>query len=201
MPSQNLRRVGPCADQVSNAPVLTPDRDTGRYGYGVAGYPPMMMRLTTERLALRQWDLSDVYDYRNLVAERGGGVPTAGDIRDRIVGQLSATIDTGIALLAVRRLAEGDFIGYCGLIVGRATVEEPEIAFELTRRVHGNGYATEAAGAVLGAAVATGRQRLWSTVRSWNAASLRVLEKLGFVRDHVAVDDQGDVLWLRRELA
>jgi hypothetical protein len=43
---------------------------------------------------------------------------------------------------------EGDVIGYCGLIVGHATVEEPEIAYELFRRVHGRGYATEAAGAV-----------------------------------------------------
>lgn len=167
----------------------------------VTGYPPMMMRLTTQRLVLRRWDLSDLQNYRNLVAERDDGMPTSSDIRDRIVGQLSATVDTGIALLAVQRLVEGDFIGYCGLIVGRASVQEPEIAFELTRRAHGNGYATEAAGAVLGAAAATGRQRLWSTVRSWNAASLRVLEKLGFVRDHISMDDRGDLVWLKRELA
>src|SRR5258708_39931268 len=43
------------------------------------------------------------------------------------------------------------------------------------------------------AAAATGRHRLWSTVRPWNAASVRVLEKIGFRRDHIATDDQGDV--------
>jgi RimJ/RimL family protein N-acetyltransferase len=74
------------------------------------------------------------------------------------------------------------FIGYCGLIVGRATQEEPEIAFELFLRVHGLGFATEAGRAVVAAAAATGRSRLWSTVRAWNQLSLRVLEKLGFVR-------------------
>lgn len=88
----------------------------------MAVYPPMMMRLMTERLALRPWVLSDVQNYRNLVSERGDGMPTSSDIRDRIVGQLSATTDTGIALLAVHRLTEGDFIGYCGLTVPPASL-------------------------------------------------------------------------------
>lgn len=81
-------------------------------------------------------------------------------------------------------------------------MDEPEIAYELFRRVHGRGYATEAARAVVGAAVATGRKRLWSTVGSWNAPSLRVLEKLGFHRDHVDPDHdgRGEVIWLTRTL-
>lgn len=49
------------------------------------------------------------------------------------------------------------------------------------------------------AANATGRTRLWSTVGSWNTPSLRVLEKLGFHRDHVTMKDDGtDVVWLTR---
>jgi RimJ/RimL family protein N-acetyltransferase len=84
--------------------------------------------------------------------------------------------------------------------VGRASLEEPEIAYELFERVHGNGYATEAARAVLDAAAATGRTRLWSTVRDWNTASFRVLEKLDFERDHVTTDDRGDIVWLTRTL-
>ncbi len=101
-------------------------------------------------------------------------------------------------MLPIRRRAEGDFIGYCGLIVGRSTVEEPEIAYELLQRAHGRGYATEAAGAVLDAAIATGRKRLWSTVGTWNTRSFRVLEKIGFERDHV--DDGGEFVWLTRSL-
>jgi RimJ/RimL family protein N-acetyltransferase len=103
-------------------------------------------------------------------------------------------------LLPIRRRDEGDFIGYCGLIVGRSTLEEPEIAYELLQRAHGRGYATEAGGAVLDAAIATGRKRLWSTVGAWNAPSLRVLEKLGFERDHVSADDAGEVVWLTHSL-
>ncbi len=57
--------------------------------------------------------------------------------------------ENGISLLTIRRREEGDFIGYCGLIIGRATLEEPEIAYELFRSAHRMGYATEAASAVL----------------------------------------------------
>lgn len=113
---------------------------------------------------------------------------------------LTATESTGIALLPIRRRDEGDFIGYCGLITGRSTVAEPEIAYELFQRVHGRGYATEAVGAVLDAAATTGRKRLWSTVRAWNTPPFRVLEKPGFERDHVSTDDIGEVVGLTRSL-
>ncbi|MGH3619152.1 MAG: GNAT family N-acetyltransferase, partial [Pseudonocardiaceae bacterium] len=98
-------------------------------------------------------------------------------------------------MLAIHRRVEGEFLGYCGLVVGRASLDEPEIAYELLKRSHGRGYATEAARAVLGAAVVTGRSRLWATVRTWNAPSFRVLEKLEFQRDHVSEDERGELVW------
>lgn len=160
----------------------------------------MSFHLQTERLILRPWTVNDAEDLRALHAERGDGTPAIEDTRELIARALAATSDTGIALLPVCRRDGGDFIGYCGLIVGRASIEEPEIAYELLRRAHGLGYATEAARAVLDAAAATGRTRLWSTVRAWNAASFRVLEKLGFERHHVTTDDRGELVWLTRAL-
>ncbi|CAO0832599.1 N-acetyltransferase OS=Streptomyces microflavus OX=1919 GN=Smic_28600 PE=4 SV=1 [Streptomyces microflavus] len=118
----------------------------------------------------------------------------------RIAKPLYATEITGIALLPIQRRAEGDFIGYCGLVIGRSTLEEPEIAYELFRHAHGRGYATEAARAVVGAAGATGRKRLWSTVGTWNTPSLRVLEKLGFEQDRVSMEGTKEVAWLTRSL-
>ena len=160
----------------------------------------MPFHLETERLILRPWAESDAADFCALLAERGKGTPTVERIRTSIAELLAATETTGIALLPIQRRDEGDFIGYCGLIIGRSTLEEPEIAYELFQRAHGRGYATEAAGAVLDAAAATGRKRLWATVGTWNAPSLRVLEKLGFVRDHVSTEDNGEVAWLARSL-
>jgi RimJ/RimL family protein N-acetyltransferase len=166
----------------------------------MSGYQPMALHLETPRLRLQPWTESDAEDLCALHGERGTGTPTVERAREVIAAALATTQATGLALLPIRRRDEGDFIGYCGLIVGRSTVEEPEIAYELLKRTHGHGYATEAASAVLDAAIATGRKRLWSTVGTWNTASFRVLEKLGFERDHVSADDRGEFVWLTRQL-
>lgn len=167
----------------------------------MSSYEPMSLRLETERLSLRLAAEADAEELCALVAERGKGMPTAERAREVIAKGKAEAATTGLALLNIRRRAEGDFIGYCGLIVGRSSVEEPEIAFELFQRVHGRGYATEAAGAILDAAIATGRRRLWATVRAWNTPSFRVLEKLGFTRDRVSADDDGELVWLSRSLS
>ncbi|MEU0663358.1 GNAT family N-acetyltransferase [Streptomyces lavendulocolor] len=163
-------------------------------------YETMPFHLETERLILRPWAESDAAEFCALLSERGKGTPTVEHVRTSIAELLTATATTGIALLPIQRRDEGDFIGYCGLIIGRSTLEEPEIAYELFQHAHGRGYATEAASAVLDAAITTGRKRLWSTVGAWNTASLRVLEKLGFERDHVSTEDNGEVVWLTRAL-
>ncbi|NKI41231.1 GNAT family N-acetyltransferase [Streptomyces physcomitrii] len=163
-------------------------------------YQTMPFHLRTERLLLRPWGESDAAELRALHSERGKGTPTVEHTRSLIAKQLTATATTGIALLPLQRREEGDFIGYCGLTIGRSTLEEPEIAYELFRRAHGRGYATEAAEAVLDAARATGRRRLWATVGTWNTPSFRVLEKLGFGRDHLSTEDSGEVAWLTRSL-
>jgi ribosomal-protein-alanine N-acetyltransferase len=89
--------------------------------------------------------------------------------------------EPGPGILAVERRSAGDVIGYCGLVFhGNGAPDEPELAYELLRRAHGFGYATEAGGAVVAWAAEAGYERLWATVRAWNVASRRVLEKLGF---------------------
>ncbi|MCD9902637.1 GNAT family N-acetyltransferase [Streptomyces sp. MT29] len=166
----------------------------------MSSYETMAFHLETERLILRPWAESDAAELSALLSERGDETYTVEHGRERIAKLLYATETTGIALLPIQRRAEGDFIGYCGLVVGRSTLEEPEIAYELFRHAHGRGYATEAARAVLGAAGATGRKRLWSTVGTWNTPSLRVLEKLGFEQDRVSMEGAKEVAWLTRSL-
>ena len=160
----------------------------------------MSLAIETERLHLRLRDERDAAWYRELVAERGEDMPTLEEAMTRLASFRDLTIATGIGALAIGRRAEGDVIGYCALVVGRCSLDEPEIAYELLRRFHGRGYATEAARALVDAAAATGRHRLWSTVRPSNTASLRVLEKIGFHRDHITADERGDVVYLVRDL-
>jgi RimJ/RimL family protein N-acetyltransferase len=160
----------------------------------------MAFTLETERLALRLRCPDDASWNLELKRERGANSTlTIDEERRRLADQETVARDVGFGFLTIRRLAEGDAIGYCGLLIGNGRVEEPEIAYELLSRFHGHGYATEAAGAVLDAAFDTGRKRIWSTVGSWNAPSLRVLEKLGFHRDHIEVDDRGEVVYLVRD--
>jgi RimJ/RimL family protein N-acetyltransferase len=167
-------------------------------------------QLATERLLLRTWEPSDAEAYRGLWLERDvrslrridkDGRPTVDEIR-RWLTENPLAADPGLGLLPIVRRTEGDLIGYCGLTVGQASFEEPEIAYELAKRAHGFGYATEAGRAVVEAAAATGRRRLWATVRDWNAPSFRVLEKLGFHDSGRITEDpeRGNSIWMTRNL-
>jgi [ribosomal protein S5]-alanine N-acetyltransferase len=145
--------------------------------------------LETGRLLLRPWRVTEALVLRQLWTERdprvparrridADGHPTVADLEDSIrTNQPSST-----GLLAIERKAAGDVIGYCGLVdSGRGSDGEPELAFELLRRVWRQGYATEASLAVLDWARSSGYERLWATVWDWNTASRRVLAKVGFV--------------------
>jgi RimJ/RimL family protein N-acetyltransferase len=166
------------------------------------GYLPLASELSTARLSLRLRQQHDAAWNLELLGEHEDGPrPTLAQVEGSLIKENLRAHRTGIGLLTIRRRAEGDAIGYCGLVIGRSSLDEPELAYELLRRAHGHGYATEAAEAVLAAAFATGRRRIWSTVRSWNAPSLRVLDKLGFRRDHLETDERGDIVYLVRDAA
>jgi hypothetical protein len=51
---------------------------------------------------------------------------------------------------------------------------------------------------VIEAAFATGRERLWATFGSWNAASFRVLEKHGFDAHHSAGRERDETVYMVR---
>lgn len=106
-------------------------------------FPSMHVKLETERLNLNMWVGSDASWYRELVEERRIAKPSNEDAQKKVLSFGEKAVENGISLLMVRRKEEEDFIGYCGLIIGRSTLEEPEIAYELFQRVHGNGYANK----------------------------------------------------------
>jgi len=135
--------------------------------------------LETDRITLRPqqlWTARDlrVPQHRQINLE---GRPTEEDIATQIRDECQASKP---GLLAVERKATGDVIGYCGLVNGNGSNDEPELAFELLRAIHNKGYSTEAGWAVVRWAGEAGYRRLWATVWDWNVASRRVLKKLGF---------------------
>jgi [ribosomal protein S5]-alanine N-acetyltransferase len=148
--------------------------------------PALPDRLDTDRLVLRRPRPEDALAYRRLWEERDprvpahrrvapDGTPSVADIAARLDDPAQADVRT------VEHRETEEVLGYCGLRWdGAASDTEPELVYELARAHHGRGYATEAARAVLAWADAAGVRRIRASVRAWNAASLRVLEKLGF---------------------
>lgn len=144
--------------------------------------------LETGRLVLRPWRAGEAVVQRELWSERDPRVPPHRRIDadgHPTVVELEESIRTdgvwSTGLLAVELRATREVMGYCGLVdSGRGKAGEPELAFELLRRFWGQGYATEAARAVVESARSSGHGRLWATVWDWNTASRRVLAKLGF---------------------
>src|ERR1039458_4320320 len=160
----------------------------------------MAFSIDTERLSLRLRTKDDAECNLELLREHEGGTTLSLDeVEQRVVEQNKRAQVEGFGLLSIRRLNEERPIVYCGLIIGRASFDEPEIAYEILPQFRGHGYATEAAGAVIEAAFATGRERLWATVGSWNAPSFRVLEKHGFHAHHSSTDELGgEFVWMVR---
>lgn len=171
---------------------------------------PDLDTLETERLILRHRRVEEAAVYRQLWTERDPRVPP--DRRmdpegrpsvDDIAAQIRAEgEESRPGILAVERKATADVIGYCGLVFhGNGSPDEPELAYELLRAAHGCGYATEAGRAVVTWASEAGYGRLWATVRDWNLASRRVLEKLGFRETGQVERDavHGDSLLVVRE--
>lgn len=160
----------------------------------------MSFALETERLSLRLREPGDAPMVVQILGEHPGGTTArVEEIERRLEQQAATALETGFGLLTVRRRLEGDAIGYCGLIIGRGSFDEPEIAYEILEAHQGHGYATEAARAVVDAAFKTGRGRLWASVGDWNVASFRVLEKNGFRRDHTVMGDKGPIVFMVRD--
>jgi [ribosomal protein S5]-alanine N-acetyltransferase len=84
-----------------------------------------------------------------------------------------------IGIFGVRLRGRADLLGFCGF-VRLGGMEEPELWYELTRKAWGRGIATEAAQACVRYAFEeVGMERVIAGADAPNAASLRVIEKLG----------------------
>jgi RimJ/RimL family protein N-acetyltransferase len=165
----------------------------------------MPLSLETPRLRLRARDGRDAEWNLALLAEHPLGRPAGSpdEERERLDAQRRTFDERGFGLYAVELAETGEAVGYCGLIVGRASAAQPELAYELLRAHVGHGYATEAAAAVAEAGFQAGFPVLWATVATWNAPSFGVLGKLGFtatrrVSTGGAADSPTVLVWLRR---
>jgi RimJ/RimL family protein N-acetyltransferase len=149
--------------------------------------PPAQV-LKTARLILRRLGADDAPFILRLLNEPSWlenigdkGVRTAADARRYIeTGPVAMYGRLGFGLYQVRLATSDAPIGMCGLLK-RDTLENPDLGFAFFPEFWGNGYAHEAAAAVLSYARSTlGLARIVAITAPNNDASRRLLGKLGF---------------------
>ena len=117
---------------------------------------------------------------------------------DRFIAACRRMAEDGSgARLALERASDGGFVGWCALSRWNPDYRSAAIGYVLDETAWGQGYATEAARAVLQWAFdSLDLNRVQAETDTRNVASARVLEKLGFVREGTLREDcvvNGDV--------
>jgi len=125
------------------------------------------------------------------------GVRTLDDARQYIrEGPVACYAEHGFGLYLVQQREGGASIGMCGLLK-RATLDDPDIGFAFTPDSWSQGFATEAAQAVLERARDLhGLRRILAITAPNNEASIRVLKKIGLQFEKTAhlSDDAPEIL-------
>ncbi len=147
--------------------------------------------METERLILRTWESDDAADalaiWGDVEVMRYVGQPLGHlDAARRTLERAAAAQELhGVSLWAVLEKVSGEIVGACGFHF-EAEGPEFELAYHFKPGHWGRGFATEAAGAcVLYASETLRATKIIASVKTGNAASLRVLEKLGFKQDRL----------------
>ncbi|MBD8880771.1 MULTISPECIES: GNAT family N-acetyltransferase [Rhodanobacter] len=147
-----------------------------------------MPPIETERLRIERFTLDDAGfvlellnepDFIENIADKGVRDIAGAEayLRD---GPMAMYASHGHGLCMVRLKQDGEPVGMCGLI-RRDTLDYPDIGYAFLKRHHGRGYASESCAAVLEhARRQLDMARIVAITAPRNAASIRVLEKLGF---------------------
>ena len=149
-----------------------------------------MTEIRTPRLLLRQWTDDDLVPLAEIHADPavmrwiGDGSPLdLEQTADAIERWEEEWDDEGFGLFAVELLASGELIGAVGLTTPADLPElasEIAVEFRLGRQYWGQGYASEAAHAVLEFALQDrGLDRVIAVTRVGHTAARNVLDKLG----------------------
>ncbi|WP_416520144.1 GNAT family N-acetyltransferase [Streptomyces achromogenes] len=150
-----------------------------------------MAELHTDRLLLRRWRDSDLEPWAAMnadpeVREHLGDLLSR-DQSDASVAQYQADFDRrGYGWWAVEVRGTGEFIGFAGLdpVDDGMPFTGVEIGWRLARSAWGQGYATEAARAVLAYGFDTlGLPEILAVTTSTNHRSQAVMRRIGMIRD------------------
>ncbi len=159
-------------------------------GWPGAHHFPAGHTLDTERLRLRFMEERDLDAFAGMYADPEtmryigeGKVLSRMDTWRSIAGVLGHWLLKGYGMWAVEKRSTGELIGRLGFIDVEGWPGF-ELGWLIARSHWGVGYASEGASAAYDYAIHTlKRERVISLIRPGNDRSVRVAEKLGFVRD------------------
>ncbi|NMM45788.1 GNAT family N-acetyltransferase [Rhodospirillaceae bacterium KN72] len=153
----------------------------------------------TDRLLLRRWLDKDYAPFAEICADPAvmryignGSTRTAEQASKAIIKFETEWAEKGYGLFAVEQKQTGEFIGFTGFSWPGFLPEvlpSVEIGWRFSKHCWGNGYASEAASAAL--SYGTSALHLTDIVSIYqigNAASERIMQKLGMVFDCKTVD-------------
>ena len=146
--------------------------------------------LKTGRIGFSKWTSNDSALARSLWGDAGvtrficaAGTFSDQEIEKRLALEISNDSHHGIQYWPIFSLADGAFLGCCGLRPHGPEKGSYELGFHLKREQWGKGYATEAAKAVIAYAFETMKaENLIAGHHPQNDGSRKVLSKLGFRR-------------------
>ena len=142
--------------------------------------------LVTERLLLRPKTPADVEPLARIRADPeyarylSGHPRTRTEVEEAVARDMAHQAEHGFSLLTVELRDTGEVIGDAGLQHFESKGPDIEVGWRLGRLHWGHGYATEAGRAALDLAFGElGLERVIAVAHTRNAASIRVMEKLG----------------------
>jgi [ribosomal protein S5]-alanine N-acetyltransferase len=149
---------------------------------------------------LHETELAVLHADARVMATMGGSTASPEESREWIERNLGHGEDPGLGIFVFRERATGRFVGRGALRrieIGGA--DEVEVGYAVAADVWGRGFATEMAAGLAAHAEANGLRDLVAYTEPSNAASRRVMEKVGF-RYERDVDHHGraQVLYRRR---
>ena len=159
-------------------------------------------RLDAEPLDLtaHEEELAALHADGRVMATMGGSTATAAESRAWIERNLRHGEEPGLGIFVFRERATGRFVGRGALRrIEIGGGEEGEVGYAVAGDLWGQGLATEMALGLVAHAEASGLRDLVAYTEPANAASRRVMEKLGFAYERdVEQHGRAQVLYRRR---
>jgi RimJ/RimL family protein N-acetyltransferase len=166
--------------------------------------------LETERLILREFNKDDLDAHAATLGDEevmrhiGGKPVNREDSWRRLLSGVGMWSLVGMGPWAVEQKSDGRMVGHCGFFQFNREIEpsilgEPEMGWIFDRSVHGQGIAFEACQAALDwAEREIGAESYPAIIDLENAPSMKLAERLGFVRQGDGVYRDEPIAFFRR---